>query len=73
MNDDLEQIGIRAPSGTKARIQEHIGYGRPYRDLTDFVIAAIDEKLDPGRKREEFKKDLIELLQDPEVRRALHQ
>jgi len=72
MDEETEQIGIRAPIGTKARIQEYIGYGRPYRDLTAFILAAIDEKIDPEKRDEIVKQELTDLkLRDPEFFRDL--
>lgn len=72
MDDELEQIGIRAPLGTKARIQEHCGHGRPYRDLTAFILTAIDEKIDPTKRVAKLKRDLEELKRlDPEYVRDL--
>ena len=61
MDNEIEHIGIKAPKGTKARIQDHIGYGRRYRDLTEFVLAAIEEKLDPTKRDEIIRQELIDL------------
>ncbi len=67
MESENDKIGIRAPPGTKARIQEYCGYGRQYHTISDFINAAIDEKLNPLKRDEILKQELIALnRRDPE-------
>jgi Arc/MetJ-type ribon-helix-helix transcriptional regulator len=68
MSDEF--IGFRIPSDLKHQIQEKIDAGE-YRDMTTFVLETIREKLDPSKRNEALKKNLIELLRDPVVRKEL--
>ena len=64
-------IGFRIDTEIKKEILELVGAGKEYRDISAFVNAAIYEKLDPLKRDETFKKKLLKMLDDPEIREYL--
>jgi len=62
-----EQIGVRIKPELRAKIMESVGKGKPYRRITDFVLAAVEEKLDPGLRIEREQDTFRKMLDDPVV------
>jgi hypothetical protein len=56
-----DQIGIRIPPELRAEILENVGPGKKYRKITDFVIAAVEEKLHPQDNIDEDLEERIRL------------
>ena len=59
-----EKIGIRIDPELRLRIMEEVGEGKQYRRITDFVLAAIEEKLDPSRRNNDIKEKIRSALQE---------
>jgi Arc/MetJ-type ribon-helix-helix transcriptional regulator len=71
MNDeDKANIGVRVSPEIRAKIMELVGKGKEYSTITDFVIAAIEEKLDPMKRvvQKDFNQMLFDALeQNPKI------
>lgn len=65
---DNGQIGIRISPELRSRIQENVGKDKCYKNITTFVLAAIEEKLDPDKIFPLEEERLIKLLNKPNVR-----
>jgi len=68
--DKDEFINMRIDPDLKASIQKLVD-AKEYNNITDFVTKAIDEKLNPEKRRNRMHADLLELLKDPEIRKEL--
>jgi Arc/MetJ-type ribon-helix-helix transcriptional regulator len=71
MVEESEFIHIRVPADYKQKIQDLVTQ-REHRDITDFVIEAIRDKLEPDRVKSEIKDHLRALIvNDPEIRQLI--
>jgi Arc/MetJ-type ribon-helix-helix transcriptional regulator len=68
-----EQIGVRIPAELRAKIMENVGKGKPYRKITDFVLAAVEEKLNPDLRKARERDTFNEMIDEPEVLQKLRQ
>jgi Arc/MetJ-type ribon-helix-helix transcriptional regulator len=70
----ITQIGVKVEASLKQRIIDQID-GKKYRDISDFVVRAIYEKLDREEmdERTRFKLMMIDLIKtDPEIQTLIH-
>lgn len=72
------QYNLRWSAELRDRVERVATRENGYENTAVFIREAIREKLDnplvdPSLKKERDIKNLIELLQDPEVRRVLHE
>ena len=63
---ETDFIHVRIPIEWKHDIQKKVE-AKEYRDITAFVLEALDEKLNPDKREKELRKSLLKLLDDPEV------
>ena len=67
---EKDQTNIRLDEEDKRAINELVDLGE-YESMSAFVRQAIKEKLNPTMRRARNKRELRELLRDPEIRREL--
>ncbi len=66
MEKKQKGIGVRMTPELRAKVMEHVGKGTPYPRITDFILAAIEEKLDPELKIARERKTVKDIMRDPE-------
>jgi len=75
MEGKQKGVGVRLKPELRAKIMDQVGKGRQYPRITDFILAAIEEKLDPLKqdeeRDEEFKRKFLRIADDPEVQKYL--
>jgi Arc/MetJ-type ribon-helix-helix transcriptional regulator len=59
-------MGFRATPELKAKVMEMVGKEKQYHSMTEFIIAAIEEKLDPELRKERERKTFREMVDELE-------
>ena len=67
---DTKQVNIRLEDEDRKAIDQLVTDGE-YENISAFVRTAVKEKLNPKLRRARMRRELIELLKDPEIRREL--
>lgn len=71
MSEEGKNICFRDMYGFREKISVLVDRGE-YNDMTDFIVKAIKEKLEPGSSRIISRRDILELMRtDPEVQEEL--
>jgi Arc/MetJ-type ribon-helix-helix transcriptional regulator len=67
-----EYIGTRVPQELKDAIIERFIESRQYRDMSDFIRSLIDKEMEnPVGPNDRLKRQLLSLLDDPDVAKKI--
>ncbi len=66
MEEKTKGIGVRLKPELRAKIMEQVGNGRPYPRITDFILAAIEEKIDPELREARERRRIRDMIEEKE-------
>jgi len=70
--DGNTYIGCRvSPEWLKVIEEKYVGQGKEFENMSDFLRALIQDKIDPKRRREKLKSEVWEILNDPDSRQLI--